>query len=162
MSRDFLSFNNRIINLDESTVNPLRYSSLKTLNEVHNIGEVWANILYNVYAALVGVHGWSASARTNTAGTEGNIVFMHLFIDSLPLQPCNPTCMCPNFTAEGILIGSTPFSHTVLTARNAWIQADVNRFGGANKCTLWHAFASRGLGVNAANHNDDSTVPAGC
>ena len=51
---------------------------------------------------------------------------------------------------------------TVLTARDAWIQADANRFGGANFCTLWRAFASRGLGVNAANHRDDSTVPAGC
>lgn len=50
----------------------------------------------------------------------------------------------------------------VLTARNAWIQADVNRYAGANKCILWNAFASRGLGVNAANHNDDTTVPAGC
>jgi len=131
------------------------------LTEVHDIGEVWANILHNVYAALVGAHGWSATARTNPTGTEGNIVFMHLFIDQLPLQPCNPTCMCSNFTANDILIDST-FSHLVLTARNAWIQADVNRFAGANKCILWKAFASRGLGVNAANHNDDSTVPAGC
>jgi len=69
--------------------------------------------------------------------------------------------MCSKFSAKDTLIDSN-FSHPVLTARNAWIQADVNRFGGANKCTLWKAFASRGLGVNAANHNDDSTVPAGC
>ena len=51
---------------------------------------------------------------------------------------------------------------TVLSARDAWIQADVNRFDGANKCILWDAFASRGLGVNAENHNDDGTVPDGC
>jgi hypothetical protein len=50
----------------------------------------------------------------------------------------------------------------VLTARDAWIQADVNRYAGANKCILWNAFASRGLGVNAASHNDDTTVPSGC
>ncbi|KAH8989253.1 Fungalysin metallopeptidase-domain-containing protein [Lactarius akahatsu] len=124
-----------------ATTNPLRYSSLKTLTEVHDIGEVWANMLHNVYASLVTAHGWSATARTNPGGTEGNIVFLHIFLDALLLQPCNPT---------------------FLTARNAWIQADANRFAGANKCTLWHAFASRGLGVNAANHNDDSTVPAGC
>ncbi|KAI9443780.1 Fungalysin metallopeptidase-domain-containing protein [Lactarius indigo] len=124
-----------------ATTNPLRYSSLKTLTEVHDIGEVWANMLHNVYASLVTAHGWSATARTNPGGTEGNIVFLHLFLDALLLQPCNPT---------------------FLTARNAWIQADANRFAGANKCLLWRAFASRGLGVNAANHNDDSTVPAGC
>ncbi|KAF9008254.1 Fungalysin metallopeptidase-domain-containing protein [Cyathus striatus] len=124
-----------------AATNPLRYSSLKTLTEVHDIGEVWANTLHNVYAALVGAHGFSTTARTNPSGTEGNIVFLHLFLDALPLQPCNPT---------------------FLAARNAWIQADVNRYGGANKCLLWNAFASRGLGVNAANHNDDTTVPAGC
>ncbi|KAL1942280.1 hypothetical protein VTO73DRAFT_6344 [Trametes versicolor] len=117
------------------------YSSLQTLSEVHDIGEVWANLLHNVYAALVGVHGFSDTAHTDPTTTGGNTVFLHLFLDALPLQPCNPT---------------------FLTARNAWIQADANRFGGANFCTLWTAFASRGLGVNAANHQDDSTVPASC
>jgi len=51
---------------------------------------------------------------------------------------------------------------SVVNARSAWIQADVNRYGGANKCVLWKAFASRGLGVNAANFVNDFTVPAGC
>ena len=36
-----------------SRTNPLTYSSVGTLNEVHNIGEVWANLLHNVYASLV-------------------------------------------------------------------------------------------------------------
>lgn len=105
------------------------------------IGEVWANMLHNVYAALVGVHGFSTTAHTDASGTAGNVVFLHLFIDALAIQPCNPTL--PN-------------------ARDAWIQADVNRFAGANKCTLWNAFASRGLGVGAANHVDSTAVPAGC
>ena len=124
-----------------STTNPLRYSSIASLNEVHNIGEVWANLLHSVYAALVGAHGFSSTARTDATGTAGNVVFLHLFIDSLALQPCNPTFP---------------------SARDAWIQADANRYGGANKCLLWKAFASKGLGVNAANHNDDTTLPSGC
>ncbi|KAF8912309.1 metalloprotease [Mucidula mucida] len=124
-----------------ASVNPLRYSSIATLNEVHDIGEVWANILYNVYAALVGVHGWSATAKTDPTGSEGNVVYLHLLVDALALQPCNPT---------------------LVSARDAWIQADVNRYGGANKCTLWTAFASRGLGVGAANFVDSSAVPSGC
>ena len=124
-----------------ASTNPLRYSSIKTLNEVHNIGEIWANLLHNVYAALVKAHGYSSSARTDPSSAAGNSVFMHLFLDALALQPCNPT---------------------FLTARDAWIQADANRYGGANKCTLWNAFASKGLGVNAKNHNDDTTVPSGC
>ncbi|KAI0777812.1 Fungalysin metallopeptidase-domain-containing protein [Trametes elegans] len=124
-----------------ASVNPLRYSSVKTRNEVHNIGEVWANILHNVYAALVEAHGFSDTARTDASGSEGNVVYLHLFVDALSLQPCNPT---------------------FVTARDAWIQADQNRYKGANKCTLWNAFASRGLGVKAANHNDDTSVPSGC
>ena len=95
---------------DIRTTNPLKYSSIKTLNEVHgtlvlylwntslmhpssttDIGEVWANMLHNVYAALVTAHGWSATARTDPTGTEGNVVYLHLFLDALPLQPCNPT-----------------------------------------------------------------------
>ncbi|KAJ7642499.1 Fungalysin metallopeptidase-domain-containing protein [Mycena polygramma] len=123
------------------SVNPLTYASVGTLNEVHNIGEVWANMLHNVYAALVGAHGFSKTAHTDPTGSEGNVVFMHLFLDSLPLQPCTPT---------------------FLTARDAWIQADVNRYDGANKCVLWKAFASRGLGVKAKGHKDDASVPAGC
>ncbi|KIJ54535.1 hypothetical protein M422DRAFT_240602 [Sphaerobolus stellatus SS14] len=124
-----------------ATTNPLTYSSLQTLTEVHDIGEVWANTLHNVYAALVGALGFDATAKTNPTSTAGNAVFLHLFIDALALQPCNPT---------------------FLTGRSAWIQADVNRYGGANKCTLWKAFASKGLGVNAASHTNNAAIPAGC
>ena len=48
-----------------ATTNPLRYSSLQTLTEVHDIGEVWANMLHNVYAGLVAAHGFSATAHTD-------------------------------------------------------------------------------------------------
>ncbi|KAH8797984.1 Fungalysin metallopeptidase-domain-containing protein [Flagelloscypha sp. PMI_526] len=125
------------------TVNPYTYSRLKTQTEVHNIGEVWANILYNVYAALVEQYGWSETGRTNPDGTEGNVVWLHLFLDALLLQPCNPT---------------------FVSARAAWIQADADRYAGVNKCLLWKVFASRGLGVNAtaSTHNDDLTVPDDC
>lgn len=50
----------------------------------------------------------------------------------------------------------------VVSARDAWIQADANRYAGSNKCILWKAFASRGLGVGAANFVDSSAIPAGC
>ncbi|KAK0201228.1 Fungalysin metallopeptidase-domain-containing protein [Desarmillaria ectypa] len=125
----------------DSSVNPLRYSSVATLREVHDIGEVWANMLHNVYAGLVEERGWSSTAMDDPSGAEGNIVYLHLFIDALSLQPCNLS---------------------LVTGRDAWIQADVNRYDGANGCILWKAFASRGLGVNAGNYDDDDTVPDGC
>lgn len=54
------------------------------------------------------------------------------------------------------------FLKIVVSARAAWIQADQNRYAGANKCLLWKAFASRGLGTNAASYVNDFTVPTGC
>ncbi|KAK0439964.1 Fungalysin metallopeptidase-domain-containing protein [Desarmillaria tabescens] len=125
----------------DPAVNPLCYSSLASLSEVHDIREVWANMLHNVYAVLVEAHGWSATAMDDASGSEGNVVYLHLFIDGLALQPCNPTFM---------------------NARDAWIQADMNCYNGANSCILWNAFASRGLGMNTANYIDDETVPDGC
>ncbi|KAF8952907.1 Fungalysin metallopeptidase-domain-containing protein [Flammula alnicola] len=124
-----------------ATINPLQYSDLQTRTEVHAIGEIWANMLFNVYANLVNAHGFSATARTDPTTSEGNVVFLHLFIDSLAIQPCNPT---------------------FVSARDAWLQADVNRFGGANACLLWEAFGSRGLGVGAANHTNSFLLPPAC
>ncbi|CAE6407528.1 unnamed protein product [Rhizoctonia solani] len=123
------------------TTNPLTYGSLRTLTEVHDIGEVWALIWHEVFAGLIKKSGFSAS-RNDPTGTAGNIVALHLFIDSLKLQPCNPT---------------------FISARDAIIQADTNRYAGANKCTLWAAFAKRGLGSGATTTKADSTtVPSGC
>lgn len=44
------------------TANLLSYLCLPELTD---IGEVWANLLHNVYAGLVGVHGFSATAHTD-------------------------------------------------------------------------------------------------
>lgn len=124
-----------------AAVNPLRYSDLQVLTEVHEIGEVWANMLHNVLAALVDDLGFSTTAQTDPTGTEGNVVFMHLFLDALQLQPCNPD---------------------FISARDAWYEADAIRFDGANTCTLEKAFASRGLGLRARNHIDDASVSRAC
>lgn len=122
-------------------VNPLMYGDLAALNEPHAMGELWATTLHGVHAALVAQYGWSDDAKTNPDATGGNAMFLHLLIDALPLTPCNPTF--PD-------------------ARAAWIQADQNRFGGANACLLWKAFADRGLGTNAQNFQNDGSVPDGC
>ncbi|CAA7257435.1 unnamed protein product [Cyclocybe aegerita] len=125
-----------------TTTNPLRYSDLKKLTEVHYIGEVWANMLHNVYASLVQQFDYSSDRFTNPDSPAGNVVFLRLFIDSLAIQPCNPT---------------------FVQARNAWIQADVNRYGGKHRCTVFKAFASRGLGAKAGpQFDDDGTIPPDC
>ncbi|CAE6435336.1 unnamed protein product [Rhizoctonia solani] len=121
--------------------NPLTYSALRTRTKVHDAGEVWANIWHEIFAALIKKHGFSAD-KNNASGTAGNIVGLHLLVDALQLQPCNPT---------------------FIAARNAILQADANRYGGANKCLLWTAFAKRGMGSGATTIKADSfTLPSGC
>ncbi|KAG8851102.1 hypothetical protein FRB91_008427 [Serendipita sp. 411] len=98
-------------------------------------------MLHNVYAGLVAQSGWAADSFTNPDSSSGNVVFLRNFMDALLIQPCNPT---------------------FVQARDAWVQADINRYGGAHQCTILKEFASRGLGVNAANFVNDFSVPDIC
>jgi extracellular elastinolytic metalloproteinase len=109
------------------------YNSIKnrTLAEVHDIGELWAAVLWDVRKAL----GASTTER--------------LVVQGMKNTPCNPT---------------------MLQARDGIIAADQTINGGANKCTIWKAFAGRLMGTGAASPNHNSTtqittssaVPAGC
>uniref|UniRef100_A0A8H7XPU0 Extracellular metalloproteinase n=1 Tax=Psilocybe cubensis TaxID=181762 RepID=A0A8H7XPU0_PSICU len=129
----------------DPAVNPLRFSSLTGVTDVHSIGEVWANMLHNVYAVLVNSFGFSNEARVNPDVNKGNVIFLHLFMDALSIQPCEPS---------------------FLQARDAFIQADHNRYNGTHACMIWKAFASRGLGTNAVQNPaaflDGSNVPSEC
>ena len=49
-------------------------------------------MLHNVYAELVAAHGYAEDAKTNPNGTAGNVIFMHIFIESFPLLTCQPDC----------------------------------------------------------------------
>ncbi|KAH6562135.1 hypothetical protein BASA62_009373 [Batrachochytrium salamandrivorans] len=70
-------------------VNPLTYSDLKTRDEVHDVGEVWASLLWDVYWNLVAKHGFSANLN-NAKQSAGNVVAMQNIIGGMMLQPCNP------------------------------------------------------------------------
>ncbi|GLI72429.1 hypothetical protein PoHVEF18_000605 [Penicillium ochrochloron] len=126
---------------DES-VNPLTYTDGPPSAEQTHIGEVWANMLHNVLASLVDNRGWSNTGLTDSSGNLGNVVYMHLLVDGLSIQPCEPT---------------------FITARDAIIQADQNRYNGDHFCILWRVFASRGLGFGAAeDYVNEYSVPPGC
>lgn len=91
--------------------NPLKYSDLQTRTVPHGtssfccialrslnslfqpeMGEVWANILHNLYDSLVQEHGFSEDAKTNPEAKGGNAIFLHLILDGFLLQPCEPSC----------------------------------------------------------------------
>ncbi|KAH8983996.1 Fungalysin metallopeptidase-domain-containing protein [Lactarius hatsudake] len=116
------------------SVNLLGYSSLNGMTDSHAMGEVWANTLHCVYAAFVAAFGWTSDPTQ----VGGNVIFFHLLFDALLLQPCNPT---------------------FIQTRDAWIQADKNRYNGSHVCLLWDEFVNSGLGFNAANYIDDGTLP---
>ncbi|KAJ2792896.1 hypothetical protein GGI18_000019 [Coemansia linderi] len=129
------------------TTNPSTYSFLDSpeYEEVHDIGEVWAEMLYEVMWALINKNGFAKDIFAHDL-TKGNSIMLQILLDGMKLQPCNPT---------------------FIDARDAIIQAENNLTGGKNKCAIWTAFAKRGLGVNAprpeeGSHTDDHTVPSGC
>ncbi|KAK0473138.1 peptidase M36 [Armillaria luteobubalina] len=59
---------------------------------------------------------------------HGNSLIVQLVVNGIKLQPCRPG---------------------FFEARDAIIQADEQLTGGENFCTLWKAFAERGLGVDS-------------
>ncbi|KAI1644584.1 Fungalysin metallopeptidase-domain-containing protein [Daldinia loculata] len=128
--------------------NPYQYVTLNTYNEVHDIGEVWATILYEVLWNLIDKHGKNDGPKPefdqNGVPTDGKYLTLKLVVDAMALQPCNP-----NF----------------VQARDAIIDADEALTGGDNVCELWTAFAKRGLGEGAAysssRRTGSNTIPSG-
>lgn len=114
--------------------------------EVHENGEIWANVLWDVRERLRTdlVRG---SQATGIKEAE------QLYVDGLKLSPPRPT---------------------MLDLRDAMLEADdVRNPAGArsqNFCRLWEAFAGRGMGLSATDTVDNGQnrvgpaydVPAGC
>ena len=113
--------------------------------EVHDNGEIWANVLWDVRErfGLDLVRGSEAAAINEVH---------QLYVDALKLSPPSPT---------------------MLDMRDAMLQADALRNAGtpsANFCRIWEPFAARGMGVNATDTQDNGFnqvvagygVPAGC
>jgi extracellular elastinolytic metalloproteinase len=114
---------------------PFTYDSIKTgawlegtsLALPHGLGHGWAAVLWDMAWDLVEQHGFNpnAYAAWNTGGNNRAIQYV---IDGLKLQGCGP----------GLVV-----------ARSAIIAAQEALTGGEDTCTLWAAFARRGLGFSA-------------
>jgi hypothetical protein len=115
----------------DMTLNGYTYGALKAVKmdgdspRPHDVGEIWATMLWDMYWRLVERYGFDADLL---GGAGGNRLALQLVIDGLKLQPCNPT-----------------FSE----ARDAILAADVANNAGANQCLIWDTFARRGLGYSA-------------
>jgi extracellular elastinolytic metalloproteinase len=121
----------------DPAVNTTTYDSIKTafsngLPDAHDVGEVWAEMLWEMTWALIDEHGYDPDLIT---GDAGNNLAMQLVMDGLKLQPCSPG---------------------FVDARDAIIAADELTNDGANECLLWGAFAKRGLGYSASQGQSSS------
>ncbi|GAA5896414.1 M36 family metallopeptidase [Sporobolomyces salmoneus] len=139
---------------------------------VHAIGEVWAEMLFELAENLIDDHGFHptlfppAVNSTDSTGyyserhfkesnkkvpAHGNTLAIQLVVDGMKLQPCRPS-----FQA----------------ARDAILTADKMLTGGENRCTIWKSFAKRGLGPESrvvgstpwggGIRTEDYKSPVGC
>lgn len=73
-------------NLD---TNPYQYTTLNTYNEVHDIGEVWATVLYEVLWNLIDKYGKNDGAKpefdSNGVPTDGKYLTLKLVVDAMAL-----------------------------------------------------------------------------
>jgi extracellular elastinolytic metalloproteinase len=118
------------------TVSPQTYEDnlyplLGAVGEVHDIGEVWAAALWDVYWAMSDKYGWDVNWKNTNSGNGKTI---RLVMDGMKLQPCNPG---------------------FLDARDAILAADRADFNGDNQCLIWDAFAKRGMGYDAKQGSSD-------
>jgi hypothetical protein len=124
------------------------YDSVKSAVVPHGVGWVWAAILWEVYWNLVFDHGFNPDVY-DSWDTGGNNLAIQLVMDGMKMQHCSPG---------------------FVDSRDGILAADVALTGGANRCTLWRAFAKRGLGEDAIQGSSNSVtdgkqgfaVPADC
>lgn len=121
----------------DMTINPWTYSMLasSTGGEVHNIGEIWATVLWDMTWDIIKKDGIINTNLYNASGAGGNTVSMKLVTTALKLQACSP----------GFIDG-----------RNAILKANSLLYNGKYSCVIWNAFARRGMGVNANQGSSNS------
>lgn len=128
----------------DMSVNPQTYSYINggSYSGVHAKGCAWCTFVYDLYLDMVTQYGFDEDWY---AGKGGNNALLQIMVDSFKLGPCSPS---------------------FLDTRDAMILADEATFNGQYFCTIWKAFARRGLGVNAVdttnNVRDDFTIPTAC
>ncbi|OWP02551.1 extracellular elastinolytic metalloproteinase precursor [Marssonina coronariae] len=113
------------------------YAHANGLQDKHEIGAIWASMLYDVLWSFVDRYGMRDERLPefdfDGVPLDGRFLAMKLVVDALALQPCNPS---------------------FISARDSILYADEILTGAKNKCLLWAAFAQRGLGVTAQKFED--------
>jgi extracellular elastinolytic metalloproteinase len=135
---------------------PLNFSDIGydlTDSQVHADGEIWSAVNFDLRQALLQKYNLlfpasnaalqrdCADGKLPVGQCPGNRRWMQLVFDAYLLMPRGPT---------------------MLDARDAYLGADMLRFGGANQVELWRGFARRGFGEHASvtGNGDDQPTPS--
>ena len=120
------------------SINPQTYASIAANTEVHAVGEIWCDVIWDMSWLLIDQYGFNANPSITTAG---NNIAIRLVLEGMKLQPCSPG---------------------FLDARDAILTADALLYNNVHRCMIWTAFARRGMGFNAlqgsANVAGDETA----
>jgi extracellular elastinolytic metalloproteinase len=98
----------------------------------HQLGEIWATTLWDMYWALVDEYGFDEDL---IHGTGGNNLAVELVVEGLKYTACQP----------GLVDG-----------RDGILAADEIENDGANQCLIWEVFARRGIGFSARQGNSNN------
>ncbi len=96
--------------------------------EVHYIGEVWCSVLWDMTWNIIQQVGTINTNLYDATGGGGNTIALNLVMQGMKFQKCSPG---------------------FLDARNAILKADSILYNGAYRCSIWSAFARRGMGYSA-------------
>ena len=122
----------------DMAINPWTYGLLSGIvdGEPHYVGEIWAATLWDMTWNIIQTDGINPDFF-NADGAGGNSVAMKLVTYAMKLQPCSP----------GFLDG-----------RDAILKADEILYSSSHSCSIWAAFARRGMGINALQGSSNSTT----
>ncbi len=109
----------------DMSIMPLTYGDVAPDQEVHDMGEIWASTLWDMYWAFVDKYGWKADPYDTSSG---NYRAIRLVFDGLKNIPCEP----------GFVDG-----------RNSILAADDALYDSEDTCMIWQVFARRGIGFSA-------------
>ena len=133
--------------------NPLNYSDVGfdvTGPEVHADGELWNGVNFELRQKLIDKYNAlypagnaqlqkdAADGKVPANQAPGNRRWIQIVYDAFLLMQAAPS---------------------MLDARDAYLAADMMRFGGANQVELWSVFAHRGMGISASSNTTDDGDP---
>ena len=118
----------------DMTINPHTLSD-SNVSEVHDMGEVWTTVLWDLTWAYIDKYGFDPDIYH---GTGGNNKVMQLVIDALKLQTCNTA--------------------SFISGRDNLIAADQATTGGQDYCLITQVFTRRGMGLNASSGDANNAL----